>query len=425
MNKNFGKFLRKYFKNRINFAIFACLLIALVVTRFADLETRSVFGYDQVDNAWAVKNIIIDGDLPSTGMQAKGNTGFYIGPYYYYYLVPFYFLSGMDPIASPIAAGVTAIFTFLVIYFVTRNLFNEKVALVAIFINTFSSYILILDRVQWPVNFIVPISFLVMLSLYRSLQGQGKYMPLLAASIGASLHVHFTSVFYFIFVVLSLPFISLNKKMIKYLLLSLPVFVFFLFPIVIAYVNSRQGSAAASYLGSSFHGFHLRRVFQLIKDAVIESNAILGFKNSHLLSFILIPLSIFVVNFKKIKRDNLLISYLFIIWILVPWFAFSTYSGELTNYYFAITRPVAILSISIIAVKLLSFKRKYMYVILTLIGILYIYFNMQTFLNQGPQTLLKSKISTMEKINKGERIEFVQGDPHSYLYFYYKELPKK
>lgn len=424
MNKRINLLLKKYFKKKIYFVIFFLLLISLIVTRFSNLETKSLFGFDQVDNAWAVKNILVDGNLPSQGMQAKGNTGFFIGPYYYYLLVPFYFATGMDPIASPIVAGMTSIFTFFVVYCVTRSIFNEKVALVALFINVFSSYILILDRVQWPVNFIVPISFLILLSIYKISIGEFKYLLLLAISLGFSLHIHFTSIFYFIFILLAIPIVPWSRKIIKQIILSVPFFAFFALPLVVTYFGSNQGNTAANYLGNSFHGFHLRRVIQLLKDAVIESNAILGFRNSHLVSLILLPLFLFLKIYKKVNRSNLVLAYLMTIWVIVPWFAFSTYSGELTNYYFGITRPIAILAISYLVVRLIDLKKTYIYATLVITGIVYAYSNMMFFIEQNPQSLSKTREVVKSKIQKGEKVEFVQGNPESYLYFYYKELPK-
>ena len=398
------------------------LFVCLALSRFIFPETKSVFGYDQVDNAWAVKNIIVNGELPLVGMQAKGNTGFFIGPYYYYYLVPFYLLTGMDPIASPIIAGFTAIISFIVTFYVVRSLFNVKMALIALFITVFSSYILILDRVQWPVNFIVPISFLVFLSIYKICSGSPKYILLLASSIGFSLHIHFTSVFYFIIVLLSLPLFPRTKETFKYILWSLPIFTFFIFPIVLNYYLSPQVKTTTSYLGNTFHGLHLRRVIQLAKDATIEFNGILGTPYSIYLSTVsIIAAALMLFKPKKTKGKYLLL-YLSAIWVLVPWIAFSTYSGELTNYYFGLTRPIAILVFSYLVYRILELKKIALTILVALIGLYYLGFNFMYFLSQGPVSLSKQRKETLEKVNRGERIEFTQGNPQSYLYYYYVQL---
>ena len=54
------------------------------------MDQKNPFGYDQVDNAWAAKNIIINHWYPLVGMVAKANSGIYIGPVYYYLIAVFY-----------------------------------------------------------------------------------------------------------------------------------------------------------------------------------------------------------------------------------------------------------------------------------------------------------------------------------------------
>lgn len=416
MRKNTKKFIKHYYKNNLFFAIFCILFLFLLLTRFYELEKLSTFGFDQVDNAWVAKDIIVDHKFPLVGMQAKGNTGFYIGPYYYYFLVPFYFITNLDPIASGIVAGITAIFTFFVVYFVTRNIFNEKVALFALFITVFSSYILELDRVQWPVNFIVPFSFLFFFSLYKIVSGKVKYILLLTLVFGLSLHVHFTSVFYLIFCVFIVPFIPRNKLTLKYTLYSLPIMLFFIWPIVLNFAITNNESNAASYLGTNYHGFHLRRFLQIVGEGLIEFNSILKLPYAIFVSFVAVTSYItLILKSKMINRRILII--LSAIWILVPWVLFSTYSGELTNYYFSITRPVAIFVFAFLLYKIFSIRAFYLRSLLFVLLGFYVFDNVSHFLNTGPVGLQKHRKDVLEKIYRNEKIEFVMGDPQSYIYY--------
>jgi len=95
------------------------------------MNNKFPFGWDQVDNAWAAKNLIVDHRIPLVGMVAKHNTGFFIGPVYYYLVAFFYWITNLNPIASQYIALTTSVFTFFVIFFITKKLFNFKVALVA------------------------------------------------------------------------------------------------------------------------------------------------------------------------------------------------------------------------------------------------------------------------------------------------------
>ena len=91
-------------KNKV-WVIFLLILIIHSFFRFYQLGTRSPFGWDQVDNAWAAQNIIVNHKFPLLGFQAKLNSGIFIGPLYYYLITPFYFLTGLDPVASGVFAG--------------------------------------------------------------------------------------------------------------------------------------------------------------------------------------------------------------------------------------------------------------------------------------------------------------------------------
>src|SRR5438034_8178017 len=113
-------------------------------------------------------------------MVTKGNTGFYIGPVYYYLIALVYWITNLNPIASGIFAGITSICTFLVLFFVTRKLFSFTTALVAVFINTVCFNAIIFDRVQWPVDFIPAVSLLLFYFLYKVITGNPKYLLFLA-----------------------------------------------------------------------------------------------------------------------------------------------------------------------------------------------------------------------------------------------------
>lgn len=423
MKLRITEFLKEHFSYKYSFLVFFLLFIALVVTRFYDLGGKSVFGYDQVDNAWAAKNIIVDHVLPTIGMQAKGNTGFFIGPYYYYLLVPFYYLLNLNPIASGFVAGFTAIFTFFVTYFVTKNIFNEKVAIAALFITVFSSYILELDRVQWPVNFMVPVSFLVFFSLYKVCCGSPRYLLLLAAALGFSLHIHFTSIFYILILIFLIPFLPRKKATLIYSFYSLLVFIFFVFPIIVNYINSPSAGNAAAYLGSSFHGFHLRRFIQIAGDGLIEFNSILNISNAIFVSIISILVFIFALKKKILARKGLFL-FMSFIWIAIPWVIFSTYSGELTNYYFGLSRPIAIFVFAYLLFRIWSFNSIHVKGALTVALILFAYVNILHFLNTGPVGLTKHRKEVLKQIKAGQKIDFMQGNPQSYIYYYYTQIKK-
>ncbi|MBU2632130.1 glycosyltransferase family 39 protein, partial [Patescibacteria group bacterium] len=308
------------------------------------MDTRNPFGYDQVDNAWAAKNIVVDHQLTFIGMPAKANSGIYIGPAYYYFIAFFYWLTNLNPIASGIAAGVTSIFTFWVIFFVSRKMFSKEVALIAVIINTFTMQSIAFDRVQVPINFIPAISLLIFYFLYKIIQGNAKYIPILALLVGFFFNIHFTAIFFPIIIALSLPFFPKKKETIKYFLIAIPAFLIWVLPSTISEFQKKTDySSFGSYLELNYHGFHLRRVFQLAEDGLIQFNMYLFNEKLNWLKFVSIPIFFLVYLYKSVSRKKLLFCYLVILWFIVPWFGFATYSGEITDYYFSINRFIALM----------------------------------------------------------------------------------
>src|SRR3990167_7783352 len=101
-------------------------LILSIFLRFYELSIRSHFGWDEVNNAWAAQNIIVNHEFPLLGFQAKMNSGIYIG-HYYYLISIVYFLTDLNPIASGIMVGITSIFTFFIIFYVSKKLLSINV----------------------------------------------------------------------------------------------------------------------------------------------------------------------------------------------------------------------------------------------------------------------------------------------------------
>jgi 4-amino-4-deoxy-L-arabinose transferase-like glycosyltransferase len=353
-------------------------------------------------------------------MVAKENSSIYIGPVYYYMIAVLYWIFNLNPIASAVFAGLTSIFTFWVIFYVARKMFSAEVALIAVFINTFFLPSIFFDRVQWPVNLIPSVSLLIFYVLYKITLGDVKKIIPLALLVGFSLSVHFTSIFFPVMIVLSLPFFPKNKQTLKYLALALPLFLIWLIPNVAYQIQQgSSGSSFISYFRNYYHGFHLTRVIQLTGDALIQFNAYAFLDKLAPLKFILLPAFFLVYLYRSIKREKLIFCYLVLLWFIVPWFVFATYSGEISDYYFAINRFVALLIIAYFFGRIWTINN-----IVPKIAILAVLFyiavtNLIIYLPSKDNSLAEREKKVLQQISQGRRIEFQVGVPDSYLYYYY------
>lgn len=419
MKKIFNKYLNLAKKNKAIVFVFIIFLFELFL-RFYDINGKSPFGYDQVDNAWAAQKIIVHRIFPLVGMVAKGNSGIYIGPVYYYLIAVLYWIFNLNPIASGIFAGLTSIFTFWVIFYVSKKLFSVEVAIIAVFINTFLLPAIIFDRVQWPVNLIPGVSLLIFYLLYRITLGDVKKIIFLALLVGFSFSIHFTSIFFPIIIVLTLPFFPRNKETLKYILLSLPLFLIWLLPNVVYQLQQKSsGSNFTSYFHTYFHGVHLRRIIQLAGDGLIQFNPYLFVDKLTQLKFIAVPLFLVTYLYKSVSREKLIFCYLVLLWFIVPWFVFATYSGEISDYYFSINRFVALLIISYFFARVWMIKNIIPKLAVSVVLIFIALLNLMNFFPYKDTGLAKRESAVLTKIENGEKIKFQWGDPESYLYYYF------
>lgn len=416
--KTIGKFLLKY---RIILFVAAIFLFSIFLHTF-EFGLKNPFGYDQVDNAWAAKDLIINDKFPIVGMVAKANSGIYIGPLYYYIVTFFYFIFNLNPIASLVISLISSLISFWIIYYVAKKIFSSQVAIIALLLNTFNfATVIYLDGVQWPVQLIPVISLLIFYLLYRVILGEYKKIIFLAIAVGFSFHLHFTAIFFPIIILLSLPLFPRNKEALKYMLLSIPIFLLWLLPnIYYSFIVKGYGSNAQSYLSNNYHGFHLTRMIQIIGDALIQFNPYLVFDRLKELKIFILPLFLIAYYFKSFNKDGKKLLYLIFLWFMVPWLIFTVYKGEISDYYFFINRYIALLILSYLVYLVWSLKfalSKILVIVFISIYSLYAVSNLLPY--REPDNLFKREKEAKQAVDSSRRIEFTQGDPASYLYYYY------
>lgn len=401
--------------------IFFLTLALHIFLRFYQLEIRSFFSWDQVDTAWKTKEIILDNKFPLLGPAARWGSGIFIGPAYVYIGALFYFLTNLDPIASGIFAGVVSIVSFFTIFWVTKKIFSNEVALIAVIMNTVSFSAIQFDRIQWEVNFVPIISLILFYALYKIIiDRKEKYVFLLSFILGSAFHGHLTTaVFLPIITIFSLPLFPWSRKLIKYCIFSLPLFLIWLVPIAIAVISTSLVQHSANYTSTSLHGFHFRRFTQLTGDAFIEFQTFFRVSGiGSYLKFLFLP-AFYIIYYLKSGKKSIVFFYLIFLWYIVPWVVFALYSGEISNYYFSINRPISLIIISYLAVRSFQYKNYLMRSALIIFAVYYSFTNLYLFSERKYDSLYNYRAFVKTAIKNGVKIEYKEGDPKSYLYYIY------
>ncbi len=170
------------------FLFTAILLIGLFFRSYHVLKWLN-FDHDSELFSWIVKDIVVNHHFRLIG-QLTTAPGIFIGPLYYYCLVPFFLLFNMDPIGSVIPIIILGMLTIASYYFVFSKLFNKNVGLVGSFIYAVSIQTVELDRRVVPST---PTGIWVIWYLYTVFmlaRGNFKVLPILGILIGLIWHVH-------------------------------------------------------------------------------------------------------------------------------------------------------------------------------------------------------------------------------------------
>lgn len=418
--KNFQLSLN-WIKKRKFLIILAVLFLFELFFKTYQLDIKNPFGYDQVDNAWAAKNFIVNHNLPLLGMVAKASSGIYIGPLYYWFASIFYYLFNLNPFSSMIIAVVSSIFTFWTIYYIFSKLVNNQFALIALFINVFSLPVILFDRIQWPVQLFPTVSLFIFYFLYKVITGDVKKIIPLALFTGIAFNLHFTAIFFPIIIFLSLPFFSKTKEALRYILMSFPLFLLFLVPnLIYSSLNKGYSSNFQQYLSTYSHGFHLRRMLQIIGDAFIQFDPYLIVEKLKPIKIFIIPIFALLYLHKNINTKSKKFLYIVALWFLVPWFVFTIYSGEISDYYFIVNKFIVLFALTFFAYKIWNMKFIIAKIFLVFLFLVNAYYTINNFLPYKDIGSLKERnLNALSIIKRDGAVDFQQGVPESYIYWYY------
>lgn len=136
------KFLQR---NKILFAI----LILGFILRTYGAKAMFLYGHDQDLASWFVKDVLVNKHLRLIG-QETSTQGIFIGPIYYYLLIPFYLVFNMDPIGGVVLITILGLFSIWSFYFVFTRVFNKRTGLIASFLYAISFYTIFNDREVVP-----------------------------------------------------------------------------------------------------------------------------------------------------------------------------------------------------------------------------------------------------------------------------------
>lgn len=351
------------------------IILALFFRTFKVIE-RADFGHDADLFSWIVKDIALDGHLRLVGQETSAS-GIFIGPLFYYLLVPFFLLFKMDPVAVLAPITIIGILTVISYYFVFTKLFNINVGLIISFL-----YAVLLSSAVWfdtrwapstPTNLWVIWYFYTIVMISR---GNFRVLPILGVLIGLIWHIHIALLpalsalpaAFLISKKLPNPF-QVTKFLIALLITSLPFIVFELrhdfkqtLSLIQNFTTKPEGVATGFYK------------FQIVVEMITKNiNSLLFAPQSFkLTNNIFFPISIllgalWLMKKGLVKLKELIPLYL---WILGVVTFFSLSSSPISEYYFNNIEIIFLAIISLFLYQILKSSNFGKVAVLTLLVII-------------------------------------------------------
>lgn len=340
---------------------FLIVLIVGFVLRVYKYDELFLYGHDHDLAGWFVRDVVFNKHLRLIG-QETSTAGIYIGPIYYYLLIPFYALTKFDPIGSVIFITIFGIFSIWSFYFVFGKVFGKKEALIATVIYAISFYTVHNDREVFPTTPVITWGIWYFYSLSLLLKAKFKKgFTIAGILVGLIWHLNFALV---LLLPLLMVAIILSKKIPKiadlwrgifsFVFLSLPLIVFELkhnFIQVRALISSLTTDQGSVYTGVE----QFKRVIYLLgKNA---SGLLMG--SFDILTFSIVFIAIMILFtyliYKKVVDRKLGI--LLVFWVCFYVIFFSLYSKNLSEYYLNGTIVFFIIVFTILIASLFKSKR--------------------------------------------------------------------
>lgn len=126
--------------------LFLVLIVFLgLFLRSLNFKETFIYAHDGDLGAWIVKDIVFDRHLRLIG-QETSTQGVFIGPLYYYTLIPFYFLANWEPIGGVYFGIFVGAVTIISFYHVFTKLFDKTTGFIAAIVQAVLNFNVSYDR---------------------------------------------------------------------------------------------------------------------------------------------------------------------------------------------------------------------------------------------------------------------------------------
>ena len=202
------------------------MIIVVILLIAAYLRLNNISGYmtflgDEGRDVLIVKRMIVDHKFTLLGPTASVG-GFFLGPIYYYFMLPFLWLWRLDPTGPAVMVALFGVGTVYLLYRFGKELFEPMIGLIAASLFALSPVVIAYSRSSWNPNIVPFFSLLLLYSCWKALQReatQKKYLLIAGVCLGIGLQLHYLFLFLFPVVFFWLLLFGKKSHVLKYFLL--------------------------------------------------------------------------------------------------------------------------------------------------------------------------------------------------------------
>jgi 4-amino-4-deoxy-L-arabinose transferase-like glycosyltransferase len=176
---------------------------------------------DEGRDVLVVKRMLVDHKFTLLGPTASVG-GFFLGPIYYYFMLPFLWLFRLDPVGPAVMVALFGVATVFLVYKVGKDFFGQSAGFSAALLYALSPLAIAYSRSSWNPNLMPFFSLLIIYFLWRTVVAKRPgYLFIVGFLFGIALQLHYLATFLMIIATLYLLFFLPGFKYLKYYLLGL------------------------------------------------------------------------------------------------------------------------------------------------------------------------------------------------------------
>jgi 4-amino-4-deoxy-L-arabinose transferase-like glycosyltransferase len=155
---------------------------------------------DEGRDVLIVMHMIVNHKFTLLGPTASVG-GFFLGPIYYYFMLPFLWAFKLDPVGPAVMVALFGIATIYLVYKTGTDFFNKLAGLIAASIYAASPLVIAYSRSSWNPNIVPFFSLCLLYYLWKLVVKPGKYDAIIIGiALGIGIQLHYLFLFLFVVV---------------------------------------------------------------------------------------------------------------------------------------------------------------------------------------------------------------------------------